>query len=1128
MHKRFSTEEKANRKVRAGYAWLLGLGVVLLALAVPGSTRAAENVLTRYPTLHGDSIVFEAGGNLWRVDRQGGTAQRLTTDGGFDIMPRFSPDGKLIAFTGQYDGNTDVYVIPAEGGTATRLTFHSDVVEDAPLRWGPDNMVVTWTPDSKNVLMLSRRDTFNSWFGRLFLVPANGGLPTQLPVPKGGMTSYSPDGTKIAYNRIFRNFRTWKSYRGGLAQDIWIYDFKTHKAERVTTWKGTDTDPMWYHNTIYFASDRGPEKRLNIWAYDLDGKSFRQLTHFKDYDVDWPSLGDSGIVFQDGGSLYVIDLPSEKLHKLEVTVPTDGVRTRPRWASAAKTIHSMELSPNGKRALFGARGDVFTVPAKHGNTRDLTRTSNAREMYPAWSPDGAWVAYATDRRGQAQIAIRPADGSGAETILTDRKAGYLYGPVWSPDSTRVAFSDSDHVLWILTIKDRKLVRVDQDKHEEVHHFSWSPDGLWLAYSKAGTEDMGSDDDASTYMGRIYLYSVKDGRSTVVSGTMSNDYDPVFSPDGKYLYFASDRHPNPVWSQSEFNVATLKMAGVYVATLRKDEASPFAPRSDEGAPEAAKVKEQETWKPGAIAPIRIDLDGLMQRVVPLPIPSGNIDELAAAEGRVYYRTVPIRTMAKPLAGEQPQLHVFEMKDRKDHVLAEPVDAYVLSADGNSVLYAHKKTYTIAESRPDKNPARRKAETHELDLSGMRVQIDPVQEWKEMFHEAWRLERDFFFNPKMNGVDWDAVRTKYEKLLPKMACREDLNYLIGEAIGELHNSHTYVGGGDRFKTPDVPTGLLGVDFALDRSSGRYYFQKIYAGDNSREELRSPLTEPGVDVKQGDFLLAVDGRELEAPTNPYSLFVSTLHRTVTLTVADDAKGTNRRQVTVKPIGDELNLRLAAWIDHNRDLVSKASGGKIGYLYLSDMEDVGMEQFISQFYPQTQKQGLIVDVRWNGGGEIDQIVLERLRRVLVGMATNRERQRFKIPEQVMHGYMVCLDNHYSASDGDIFPYYFKHYGLGPVIGLRTWGGVRGIRGYWPLLDGGYITIPEDSLYGLHSQWVIENHGVDPDIEVDNLPGDVMAGKDVQLEKGIQVILDKLKAHPMELPPPPPLLPAYPPEGQP
>ena len=1126
MHRRFIGRRGSNRPGGLGCTWLLVLAIALTGWAWTGPARASENALTRFPTLHGNEIVFESGGNLWKVSREGGVAQRLTTDRGNDLMPRFSPDGRWIAFTGQYDGNTDVYVIPAEGGAPRRLTFHSDVVEDAPMRWGPDNMVVTWTPDSKGIVFLSRRDTFNSWFGRLFVVPLEGGLPVRLPVDTAGLCTYSPDGTKLAMNRIFRNFRTWKHYYGGLAQDVWIYDLTSHTCERVTTWKGTDTFPMWYGDTIYFASDRGPEGRLNLWAYDLKSKAFRQVTHFADYDIDWPSLGNDGIVFQEGGDLYVMDLPSERLHKLDVTVPSDDVRTRPRWVDASKNIMSFGIAPNGKRALFDARGEVFTVPEEHGNTRDLTQTSGAREMYPAWSPDGKWIAYVTDRTGEAEIAVRPADGSGEEKLLTDRTKGYLYGPHWSPDGSRLAFSDSDHVLWILDVASRQVTRVDQDRREEMHHFSWSPDGLWLAYTKAGAQDMGSDDDASTYMGRIYLYNLKEAKSFLVSTGQTDDMEPLFSPDGKYLYFISARHENPVFSESEFNVATLKMGGIYVATLQANEPSPFAPRSDEGLVQSSEAPKEGAWKPGVIPAIRIDLQGLAQRVVPLPIPAGDIRDLAAAAGRLYYLTVPLKSFDTPLPGEEPALHVFDMTKRKDAVLATPVGEYALSADGTTVLTKEKEVYTLRSALP-KGEGEEAANPVKLDLSRMKAFIDPVQEWKEMYGEAWRLERDFFVNPEMNGVNWDKVRVQYAKYLPLLACREDLNYVIGEMIGELHNSHTYVGGGDDFKNAYVPTGLLGVDFALDKASGLYTFAKIYAGDNSKPSLRSPLTEPGVNVKAGDYLLAVNGHPLKAPTNPFSLFVNTLGTTVTLTVADDAAGKGRREVAVKPIPEELELRLKDWVDHNRAEVSRLSDGKIGYIYLTDMDETGMKEFIRQFYWQTPKEGLIIDDRWNGGGEIDQILLERLRRILIGMDTNREGERFTIPAQVLHGYMACLINHYSASDGDIFPYYFRKYGLGPVIGTRTWGGVRGIRGFWPLCDGGYITIPEDALYGLHSQWVIENHGVDPDIKVDDLPGDVLAGKDAQLEKAVEVLMEKIKAKPMTLPAPPPHLPAYPPEGE-
>ncbi|MGB9428541.1 MAG: S41 family peptidase [Gammaproteobacteria bacterium] len=1094
--------------------WLPAL--ILLGLAA--GTAQASNTLMRYPTLHGDSVVFEAHSNLWEVNRAGGTARRLTTDPGFDIMPRFSPDGQWIAFTGQYRGNTDVYVIPAGGGNAKRLTFHSDVVANAPLRWGPDNMVVTWTPDSKNIVFLSRRTTFNSWFGQLFTVPLDGGLPTQLPLPKGGMLTYSPDGQSIAYNRIFRNFRTWKRYKGGLAQDVWLYNFATKKSTRVTDYPGADMDPMWYGHVIYFISDRGPEERKNLWVYDLNTKQFRQVTHFKDFDIDWPSLGDTGIAFQDGGDLYVMDLPSEQLHKLDVSVPDDGSRTGLRWVDASKYIQVMDtagdtnlaLSPNGKRALLQARGDIWSLPKEHGPSRDLTDTSNSEEEYPAWSPDGKWITYATDISGEDQIAVRPADNSGPQQTLTNFKTGYFYGPSWSPASDMLAFSDNEHRLWYLNVKSRKLTQVAQDKYSEMHDYSWSPDGRWLAYSVT----------APNQMRQIYLYNLADDQATLISSPMDNDQGPVFDPDGKYLYFVSARHENPTFSQSEFNIATLQMDGVYVTTLTKDEASPFAPRNDEGTLSEQKEQKPGEWKPGNSKPIKIDLDGLMARAVPLPIPAANISGLTATPGHVFYSTTPNQTIAGPLTGMQPELHVYDLAKREDKTLVTGLAGWTLSADGSTILYNNPdgKLFT-QDAMPDAKPK-------PLDTSHMWVQINPVAEWNEMYHMAWRLDRDFFVNRKMNGVDWDAVQAKYSKLLPLMGSREDLNYFIGQTIGELSNSHTYVGGGDMdYAVHRTPTGLLGVDFGLDENSGRYYFKTIYPGDNTRENYRSPLTEPGVNVKTGDYLLAVNGRELKAPVNPYSLFVDTANDDVELTIADNAAGKNTRRVLIKTIPNELDIRLKAWIDHNREEVNKLSGGQIGYIYMSDMEAQGMDQFIRQFYPQLTKQGLIIDDRYNGGGFIDQIVLERLRRVLIGMNSDRQQIASPIPQQVSNSYKVTLINHYSASDGDIFPYFFRKYGLGPLIGTRTWGGVRGIRGPWPLLDNGYITIPESTMYGLDSQWVIENHGVDPDMEVDDLPEDVMRGYDAQLHTAVDYLMGKIKAHPLHLPPPP-LIPAYPPPG--
>lgn len=1088
----------------------LAVAAVALAVSVPA---AAQHLLMRFPTLHDNAIVFEAAGNLWKVDRRGGTAIRLTSDPGYDQMPRFSPDGKTIAFTGQYEGNTDVYTIPAAGGVAKRLTFHSDVVTDPPTRWGPDDMVLGWTPDGNHIVFLSRRNTPNSWYGQLFQVPAGGGLPAQLPVPKGGTLSFNADGSKMAYNRIFRNFRTWKDYYGGLAQDIWIYDFNAHKARRITHWKGADTDPMWYRDKIYFASDRGAGRTMNIWSYDLGSGQFSEITHFDTYDVDWPSLGNDGIVLADGGELYVIDLPSERVHKVSVDVPDDGLDRRPRIVDASQTMQDFAISPNGRRALFAARGDVFTVPEQHGATRDLTHTSNAREQHPAWSPDGKWIAYVTDAGDESEIAIEPADGLGEATQLTRLKNVYLHDPVWSPGSDRIVFAGSDHALYYVDVDSHDVVKVDQDRRRPMRDYSWSPDGRWLAYSKNNSSNVST----------IYLYSLDDRKSTRVSNGWNDDSDPVFGPDGKYLFFVSARHENPTFSETEFNIATLKMDGIYVATLDRDTPSPFPPRSDEGVSSKQHEKQGGEKAHGAIPPIHVDLDGLMNRAVPVPIPSADIRHLAVANGRIYYLSTPLQTYGGPLAGATAELHAYDTSKRKDHTLVGDLDGYDLAAGGGRFIYKHGDGYTIQNALPDKQD-----DKHKLDLDHMQVRVDPAAEWSEMLHQAWRLYRDIFYNPKMNGRDWNAIGERYERLLPLAACREDINYLIGQMIASLSNSHTYVAGGDRGMDEETHRiGLIGVDFGLDASSGRYYFKTIYPGDNTRPNYRSPLTEPGVDVNQGDFLLAVNGRELKAPMNPYSLFVDAVDQNVTLTVADSASGSDRRNVTVKTIGSEMKIRLKAWIDHNRDYVSKTSGGKIGYIYLSDMGALGMHQFIRQFYPQLSKQGLVIDDRWNGGGNIDPIILERLRRKLVGMATTRLRAPFTEPSRLLHGYMATLINHYSASDGDIFPFYFRKYHLGPLIGTRTWGGVRGYSGDNELLDGGYVVVSSFSLYGLDSNWVLENRGVEPDIRVDALPGDRMAGKDAQLDTAIDYLMKEIKTHPKPLPPPPKWLPAYPQKGR-
>jgi tricorn protease len=1116
---------------RLARALLLGAAPILAA-------GAAHAALPRFPQPYGDRIVFVADGNIWSVAKAGGTAVRLTSAAGQDMMPRVSPDGKWIAYTEASKAGTDVWVIPAAGGAARRLTFDPTTEAGTGGRHGPDNMVVTWTPDSQSVVYLTKKDQWNTWVQYMYKVPVAGGLPTPLPIDSAvGLATYAPDGHTIAYNRIFRNFRTWKRYNGGLAQQVFTYDFDTKALTQVTDWSGTNTSPMWYGRKIYYLSDQDAHRRANIWVYDLDSKQSREVTHFTDYDIDFPALGGDAISFQQGGKLYLLDLPGEQVREVPISVPDDNPRARPHVADVARQVRDADpagqvdyaLSPNGKRSLFSARGDLFSVPTEDGATRNLTGTPGTDEDHPAWSPDGKAIAYTTDSGGRQEIAVRPAEG-GPEKRLTSFAEGYFYGPLFSPDGKQLAFSDNAHRLWLVGVDGGAPKQVAQDKANEIHDQAFSPDGRWLAYSLT----------ANGRRRDLWLYEIATGKATRLGDGGNIDAGPAWSPDGKYLYFASSRHENTILSDVEFDYAVLKSFGVYAIPLAKDTPSPMAPRSDEAdksgddadgkADNADKDAKTGKDKPpadkaGATPPIRVDLDGMMARAVAIPIDAANIVQMDVRKDRIFYLTQPIGLIEGPLKGEKSALRIYDLKKRKDGVVAEDIDSYALSLDGEKVLVKHDRDYTVLDAKADgaKDDDSRK----KLDFGHMRMIVDPVQEWAEMFENAWRLERDLFFSPVINGQDWKAVHDNYVKLLPLLGSREDLNYLIGQVNGEMGNSHTYVGGGDDSDTtPGVHAALLGVDWALDAASGRYRIAAIYPGDNTRDDYRSPLAQPGLNVKTGDYVLAINGVELTAPTPPGALLqLADADTTVDLTLADTPTGA-RRHVVVQPVDKELGLREAAWIAHNRAVVDKLSGGKVGYVYMSDMEQLGLQQFVRQFYAQLDKQALIMDDRWNGGGFVAPIALERLRRVLVAMGTNREGAPTPEPQELLNGPKVALLNHWSASDGDIFPYLFKLYGLGPLVGTRSWGGVRGIRGNWPMMDGGYVTIPEDAMYTPASQWAVENHGVDPDVEVENTPADLMAGHDVQLETAVGLMLKAIAGKPAGLPPPPPLLPPYPPSG--
>ncbi len=1122
--------------------------LLILVVWAPLIARAA---LPRFPQPFGDSIVFVANGNVWSVPKSGGIAVRLTSAPGQDMLPRVSPDGKWIAYTEAAKAGTDIWVIPSAGGPAKRLTFHPATEAGTGGRHGPDDMVVTWTPDSKNVVYLSKRDQWNSWIQNLYEVPVAGGPPTTLPIDSAvGLATFGPDGHSIAYNRIFRNFRTWKRYNGGLAQQVFTYDFNTRELKQLTDWSGTNTSPMWYGNRIYYLSDQDANRRANIWVIDPNTKQTREVTHFTDYDIDFPALGGDAIAFQQGGKLYRLDLPNEHLEEVHVRIPDDGQRSRARVADVKNAIRATDpagqvdyaLAPNGKRTLFSARGDIFSVPTENGATRNLTGTPGADEDHPAWSPDGRIIAYTTDSNGTQQIAVRPAEG-GPQKILTAFTEGYFYGPIFSPDGKSLAFSDGSHRLWTVGVDGGKPKQVAQDKLSEIHDQAFSPDGRWLAFSLSA---VGRRRD-------LVLYEIATDKLTRLGDGSGIDLNPVWSPDGKYLYFVSSRHENPVGSDVEFDFAIVKSGGIYALPLARDTLSPVAPKSDEASSSAdedaaargdkakhgqrksdkeedkdgdKKADEESPPQPlGPIKPIRIDLDGLMARAIALPIDAANINQFDVRTDRIFYLTQPLGLIEGTLNGEKTALRFFDLKTRKTSLVTEDVDGYSLSLDGRHVLIKHDKDYTVLPAKADAN--KDADNKKQLKLDHLRERVDPSLEWAEMFENAWRLERDLFFSPVINGVDWKAVHDSYLKLLPLLGSREDLNYLIGQMLGEMGNSHTYVGGGDDGDTtPAAHSGLLGVDWALDAASGRYRFAVIYPGDNTRGDYRSPLVQPGLSVKAGNYLLAVNGTDLKAPTDPDSLLqLADADTTVDLTIADSPSGAPRH-IVVTPVEKELSLREAAWIAHNRAVVDKLSGGRVGYVYMSDMEQLGLQQFVRQFYAQLDKQALIMDDRWNGGGFIAPFALERLRRVLVSLDTNRQSGIATEPLEVLNGPKVALLNHWSASDGDIFPYLFHAYGLGKLVGTRSWGGVRGIRGNWQMMDGGYITIPEEATYTLDSQWAVENHGVDPDIDIENLPAELLAGHDAQLETAIDLMLKAIAGKPTGLPAPPPLLPAYPPSG--
>ncbi|MBI3679229.1 MAG: PD40 domain-containing protein [Acidobacteria bacterium] len=1075
---------------------------ILLATIALSLAAGAQTKLLRFPDLHGNDVVFTYAGDLWKASAAGGLASRLTAHPGLEIFAKFSPDGKWIAFTGQYDGDEQVYVIPSMGGVPKQLTYYP-ARGPLPPRWGWDNIVMGWTPDGKGVVFRSLRDHFSVGDGRLYVVAPEGGLPKALPMPYSGAGDLSPDGTRIVYSPLARDFRTWKRYQGGWAQDLYVFDLKTHQLEPVSHSPRTERDPMWIGSRICFSSDR--TGTMNLYEFDPETKRTRALTDYKDWDVRWASKANDGrIVFELNGELHVIDVkPGSRPRRIAIQVPNDGVASRPAPKNVGHQVASIALSPKGERALLEARGDVFTVPIESGPVRNLTKSSGAHDKAPAWSPDGSKIVFLSDRSGEEELYLINQDGSGqAEQLTRDGKA-MRYQPQWSPDGKKIAFSDKDGKLYVLTLADKSVKEVADEPRDQLLDYEWAPDSAHLAFSMTGSNENNA----------IYIWSEKENRLQRVTDELFESRQPAWDPEGNYLYFISERDYAPLISNNEWNYATSRNRGIFALALRKDARHPFPPKSDEVTPETkAEEKKADEKK----AEFRIDFDGIETRVARAPLPAHNYHGLAAIKGHLLYvRGGNFFYGRDP--DVQPELVIYSLGDRKETVLAENATSVALSPSGNKVLVRQgqgpAQTLNLYDATPRGRDTRKTLSTANLVVDRV-----PSQEWNQIFNEVWRRFRDFFYVRNMHGYDWEGLRRQYQPQLEYAGHRADLNYVIGEMISELNVSHAYIDGGD-FEVPPRPqVALPGCRFELDEASGRYRIAKIFRGQNEESVYRAPLTEIGVDARVGDYVLEIEGEELATPANPYRLLRGKANQPVRLLLNDKPVKEGAREAVFNPVPNESNLIYLEMVESNRRKVGLMTNGRVGYLHIPNMGAEGIREFIKWYYGQIRKEGLIIDVRGNGGGNVSPMLIERLRRVLLGTRFSRTNDYpTTYPQQTFQGHMVCLLSETSASDGDIFPHMFRQAGLGPLIGKRSWGGVVGITNRGTLVDGGVVNVPEFGTNAPDGSWVIEGEGVRPDIVVENDPKSLIEGRDPQLERGVEEVMRRIQQNPKKLPQRPP-----------
>jgi tricorn protease len=1057
---------------------------LLLFLSAIGNIYAQVNAkMFQYPDVSQTHISFTYAGDIWIVSKEGGTANKLTSAKGAEVLARFSPDGKQIAFSGNYNGNVDVYVMPSLGGVPKRITYH-----------GMTDRLVDWYPDGNNLLFASSRESGKQRFNQFYKVSKSGGLPEKLPLPYGEFGVISPDGKQIAYTPISAAFRTWKRYRGGMAADIFIFNLESNASENITNNAAGDELPMWTGSKIYFLSDRGENKRNNIWVYDLSTKQTSQVTNFDKFDIRFPSIGNNEIVFEAGGLLYLLDLTTEKYREVKINVVTDESTLMARNENVEKLIQNFSISYNGNRTLIEARGEVFSVPTENGPVINLTQSSGVAERYPAYSPNGKYAAYFSDRTGEYELTIRDLEKPSEEKTLTTLGEGYRYKLFWSPNSKSLAFIDQTMTVYIYDMDKKNTIKVDQQLRlyeGGLQNFSasWSSDSRYIAYTK----DLESSSTA------IAIFDTKDQKVHQITSGYYKDSNPVFDPAGKYLYFLTNRSFKPVYGDFEGTWTYPNSTQIAVVTLTKDIPSPLAPKNDSSVVKKDDVKKDAEKKDEKkddkkdehkVKDVKIDFDGFEQRVVILPPAAGNYGNIAAVTGKVIYHRAP---NSGSVDKKRPVVY-FDFDKREEKTVVDDADVFQVSADEKKILVAKQNSFSVVDIAPDQKTDKK------LPTNQMEMTVVPRDEWKQIFTDVWRLQRDFFYDKNMHGVDWNAMKKQYGDLIDNAVTRGDVNFIIGELISELNASHTYRGGGDDEIPLQRQVGYLGVDWELN--NGAYKIKRIVNGANWDTEVRSPLLASGIKVKEGNYVLAVNGVSIDITKDPWSAFEGLAEKTIELTINDKPSLDGAWNIIVKTLSDETRLRNLEWIESNRKRVDEATGGKIGYVYVPSTGIDGQDELVRQFAAQFTKEGLIIDERFNNGGQIPDRFVELLNRKPLAFWAVRDGATWQWPPVANFGPKVMLINGWSGSGGDAFPDYFRKAGLGPLVGSRTWGGLIGITGAPTLIDGGSVTVPTFRMYDPDGKWFKEGHGVDPDIEVPEDPTTLSKGVDVQLEKAIEEVM--------------------------